>query len=96
MPEGETSSELEAVLLKHGLFTASDTTTLVCYNVKPNAAESVGFPTAAAELMQRIVYLPVNRTSTRRQLLQIEAALAKAYGCKPNMHICIKQNDLSI
>ncbi|CDI86040.1 hypothetical protein, conserved [Eimeria praecox] len=84
-PHGWTASEFEAVLRENGLFAASDATTLVCCTSLPCNASGAGYPKTAAEVMRRIVYLPVNRNSTQQQLLQVEAAVARASGCEPSM-----------
>lgn len=64
-------------LRKNGLFAGTDASTLVCYSSSPGVTGGVKFPDAAADMMRRIVYLPVNRRSSQNELQQVEAAMAK-------------------
>lgn len=90
-PDGLTTSEFQAVLRENGLFAASDATTLVCCTASPSSARYMGYPKTAADVMRRIVYLPVNRNSTQQQLLQVEAAVARACGLEPKVHVRFSQ-----
>ncbi|KAL8455592.1 hypothetical protein Emag_000587 [Eimeria magna] len=76
-PPNCNAAEFALALRNNGLYAARDASTLVCWSASPSAAVKMTRPVLAADMMSRIVYLPINRRFTQHELLQAEAAVAK-------------------
>ncbi|KAL8272361.1 hypothetical protein Esti_003651 [Eimeria stiedai] len=76
-PPNCNAAEFAHAMRNNVMYAARDAGPLVCCNASPSGAEKMIRPVLAADIMSRIVYLPINRRVTHQQLLQVEAAMAK-------------------